>query len=175
METISTIEIFILLTIFVIIYDLYRIYSFHLPHYKQGVNLCSGSSPYPGRDEFPSNYKMNYKTDEIVYKFLSPDHMVFRYNYESGIIKNLIPIKGVGELKDGEIHLTSRIGLLTPVSIVLLVCANLLYLDRIHDPQVIFGSVITIILVVSYLYYCRSAAYKLPRIVADKIDESLLH
>jgi hypothetical protein len=175
MQTISIIEIFIILTAVAIAWDIYKIYSFHLSHYQQGISLCSGTSPYPGRVEFPSNYKMIYKSEDILYKFTSPTIMVFRYNYESGNLKNLILIKGIGILKNGEINLTTRMGLTSPLSICLLLIVNILLLGRSPDPQEILFTVFSVFLVILYFLYCRKAAHILPRIVADKIDESLLH
>jgi len=171
--TISNIEIFFLLTIIAISYDLYRIYCFHLPHYQHGIELSSGTSPWAGSDEFPSNYKMVYKSSQTLYKFVGPTSLVFRYNYDFSNIKNLFIIKGVGELKNGEILFFVRLSPITPVSICLFICLYFLFLGRVPDAQEIFGTIVALFLGVSYLYYCRMAAFKLPKIVADKIAESI--
>jgi hypothetical protein len=173
LETISIIEIFILLTIAAVCYDAYRLYSFDLPHYKQGITLATGTTPLAGRDEFPSNYKMVYRSQETAYKFVGPTSMVYRYDYESGNIKNLIALKGVGELKDGEIILTSRFGVITPAAILVLLCANLILLGRVPSAQEIFGSIVVLTLVTAYFLYCRMFAVKLPSIIADQITENL--
>ena len=175
MQTISIIEILFLFTIVAMAYDLYQIYSFHLPHYKKGLLLSNGNSPYPGRAEFPSNYKMEYKSEHIVYKFISPTFLVFRYNYDFGKFQNLMILKGVGELKNGEIILSTRFGLITPISIILLLIAHIILLGRAPDIQEMVGIIIALFLVASYFFYCRKAAWDLPKIVAEKIDESLLH
>ncbi len=173
METISTIEIFIILTVMAVGYDFYQIFNFNLPHYQQGLILSSGTSPWNGRDEFPSNYKMIYKSKETLYKFVGPTSMVFRYNFDIGNFRNLIALKGVGELKDGEIVFSSRFGLITPLSICGLLCANLVLLGRVPSGQEILGTVIVLFFLTAYFLYCRMTAVKLPTIVAEMLDESI--
>lgn len=175
METISIIEIIFLLAIVAICYDLYQIFNFHLPHFQSGLVLSSGNSPYPGREEFPSNYKMQYKSDKVVYKFVSPNILVFRYNYDFGKFQNLIILKGVGELKDGEIILTTRFGLIAPVTILIVLVSNIILLGRVPNMQEIVASIFALCFISIYFMICRKAAWELPKIVADKIDESIMH
>ena len=175
METISTFEIILLLTIAAICYDLYFIYILNPPHYKKGLILSSGNSPYPGREEFPSNYKMEYKSEKVVYKFVNPTTLVFRYNFDFGKFKNLITLIGVGELKGGDIILKTRFGLITPVSLLILLFANILLLGRTPNMQEIVTTFFALLLMIAYFIFCKKAAWELPKIVAEKIDESIMH
>jgi hypothetical protein len=116
---------------------------------------------------------MVYKSEETLYKFVSPTTMVFRYKYDLGQLKNLILLKGVGELKDGNIIFSSRFGLITPGFIFLLMCANFLYMEGAPDAQDIVGAILTLVIGISYFFYCRMAADKLPMNVVENLSKDL--
>ncbi|MFT6633348.1 MAG: hypothetical protein ACJAS4_003318 [Bacteriovoracaceae bacterium] len=173
MEVISNIEIFLVLAIAGLAYDLYQLYNFSPEHFEQGYTVSSGSCPWPGSKEFPSNYKMVYKAGDTIYKFVSPTKMIFRYNFDPSQIKNLIILKGTGELKDGEIIFSSKFGLISPGVIFLLIFASFFFMKGDANAQDIVGAIIALFLGASYFLYCRSAADKLPISVVEGLAETM--
>jgi hypothetical protein len=162
-------EIILVLATAGIIYDLYHIFKFDLSHYKRGIKVSAGVSPWHKEKEFPSNYKMIYKADNGLYKFVGPTTLVFRHEYEGLQIKNIVLAKGVGELKDGKIYFTARFGLLTPGIVSFLLCYEIFISGTNSNAQEIIGLVFILLLLIANYFYSRIAADKLAQSVSEKL------